>query len=107
MPIADATPIRQNRFVDAGEIGIGAGLAVWGLTFYIGTKWYVQDDERLRRMAPSRWWLDRRSANKRGLTQDEWFDRWALGQRQLVRWVVTPFLAVWLLLCVAEVARGL
>jgi hypothetical protein len=32
----------------------GMGLGAYGVAFYAGSRWYVQDDGRLRKMAESR-----------------------------------------------------
>lgn len=62
----------------------GIGLGAYGVAFCAGSRWYAQDDTRLRRMAESRWRWDRLTNRKllRGeISQEEWFDRFARGQR--------------------------
>jgi hypothetical protein len=96
--------------VDVGQVATGLGLMAYGTAFYAGSRWYVRDDGRLRRMAESRWWLDRRvrSRIRHGeVTQQEWFAVLARRQRAFVKWALTIIMAFWIALCAVMVVRGL
>lgn len=93
-----------------GQVLEGMGLGAYGLAFYAGCRWYVHDDARMRRMAESRRRWDRLTNGKlrRGqISQEEWFDRFARGQRTIVKWAFTPFILLWLAICVATTIHGL
>jgi hypothetical protein len=93
----------------APEFFLGLGLAIFGIVSYGFCLWYVRDDGRMRRMAESRWWLDRRTVRKLRtgeMSRDQWFARWARGQRAIVKWAFTPFFALWIALCVATVVHS-
>jgi len=94
--------------MNVGNIAIGAGLAGWGIALFALSRWYVRDDARLLRAAKSRWWLDRRQRKIRSgeVSQEEWFTNWIRGQRAMVKWVATPFLALWLIICVGTIVHG-
>jgi hypothetical protein len=88
----------------------GVGLGACGVAFCVGSRWSVQDDARLWRMAQSRWRWDRLTNRKlrRGqITQEEWFDQFARGQRTIVKWAVTPFMLLWIAICAAATIHGL
>lgn len=88
----------------------GLGLGAYGVAFYAGSRWCVQDDSRLRRMAESRWRWDRLTNRKlrRGqITQEEWFDQFARAQRMIVKWAFTPFILLWITICVVTTIHGL
>jgi hypothetical protein len=96
--------------VNVGQVVTGLGLGAYGIAFYVGCRWYVRDDERMRRAAESRWWLDRRVIGKvrdGKMTQEEWFARFTRDQRALVKWAFTPITALWIVLCAVMVVRGL
>jgi hypothetical protein len=93
-----------------GQVLEGLGLGAYGVAFYVGSRWYVQDDERLRKMAESRWRWDRLTNGKlrRGeISQEEWFDRFARSQRAIVKWTFTPITVLWLAICMATAIHGL
>jgi hypothetical protein len=84
-------------------------MAAFGTAFYFSCRWYVRSDDRMRRSAESRWWLDRRAVRRvrRGeMLKDEWFDLWIADQRAIVKWFFTPFIAVWLVLSITEIVHG-
>ena len=88
----------------------GMGLGVYGVAFYAGIRWYVRDDERLQKMAESRWRWDRftnRKLRRGEISQAEWFGRFAQGQRAIVKWVFTPVIVLWLGICVVTSIHGL
>ena len=88
----------------------GMGLGAYGVGFYAVSRWYVRDDTRLRKMAASRWRWDRfthRELRRGEISQEEWFDRFARGQRAIVRWAFTPVIVLWLAICVATTIHGL
>ena len=96
--------------MDSGQVLLGSALGAYGVTFYGFARWYVRDDERLRRMARSRWGWDRRTMRKLRtgeMSQEESFERFAARQRWIVRWAFTPFIALWLGLCIFTVIHGL
>jgi hypothetical protein len=93
--------------VSPGQVGMGAGLAAYGCAFYTGARWWVRDDERLRKAAVSRWWVDRGMARRRGLTQEEWDSHWAQGQRSMVKWVIPAFMVLWMALSLGAIVHGL
>jgi hypothetical protein len=95
--------------MNMGEFATGFGLGVYGAAFYTVSCWYVRSDARMRRLAESRWSFDKRTIGKlrRGeMSKDEWVQRFTLEQRRLVKWWFTPFVAVYLVLCVATVVHG-
>ena len=100
--------------MDVGKVVEGIGLCAWGRAFYGLARWQVRDDNRMRRMADSRWWLDRRLDRRvkgrlrRGeISKDGTFDSFIRGQRFLVKWVLPPFIAVFVALAVALAIQGL
>lgn len=95
--------------MDAGQVAQGLGLGAYGAAFYGYAYWYVQDDARLRRMAESRWWFDRhmRKIRTGKISQEEWYTRFARGQRLIVRWVFTPFMVLWLAVAAFTTIHGL
>jgi hypothetical protein len=96
--------------MDSGQVLEGLGLGAYGVAFYAFVTWYVRDEARLRRMAQSRWRFDRRFERRLRtgqMTREEWFDRWCRSQRLLVKWIVTPFIVLWLGLAALTAVRGL
>jgi hypothetical protein len=88
----------------------GVGLGAYGVAFYAVSRWYTRDDERLQKMAQSRWRWDRFTTPKlrRGeISKEEWFDRFARSQRAIVKWGFTPIIILWLVLCLATTIHGL
>jgi hypothetical protein len=88
----------------------GAGLGAYGIAFYAMSRWYARDDERLRKAAQRRWRWDRlttRRLRQGRISQEEWFHRFARRQRAIVRWGFTPFIILWLVLCMATAIHGL
>ncbi len=64
----------------------------------------------MRRMAESRWWWDRRlkAELRRGeISKDEHFDSFIKGQRFIVKWFFTPFIAIWVALAFTLAIHGL
>lgn len=95
--------------MNVGDVATGLGLGAYGTGWYAFWRWYVRDDGRMRRMAGSRWALDRllvRKIRKGRMTQAEWFTRFTRRHRALVRWVFTPVVVLWLLLCAVVVVQG-
>ena len=93
-----------------GQVAAGVGVAAWSTGFYIFARWQGSNDSRMRRMAQSRWWLDRRTVRKvrRGkMSQEEWFSKYAKTYRATVKWVFTPAIALILLLSVVLIVHGL
>jgi hypothetical protein len=41
--------------------------------------------------------FDRGTAQRRGLTKEQWLDQWATSQKALVKWAGIPILAIWFL----------
>lgn len=41
------------------------------------------------------------------MAQDEWFASFIRNQRRLVKWGFTPITFLWLIICIAQVVRGL
>jgi hypothetical protein len=68
--------------------------------------WIAWDPARARRMGETRWRLDRRTARKRGLSRDEWLDRWARSQKAIAKWFGIPFLGLWFVICLVVIVRG-
>jgi hypothetical protein len=95
--------------MDAGQVAQGLGLGAYGATFYGLAYWYVQDDARLRRMAESRWWVDRhmRKIRTGEMSQAQWYARFARGQRLIVRRFLTPFMVLWLGIATLTTIHGL
>jgi hypothetical protein len=96
--------------MNVGQIATGVGLGAYGVAFYLFSRWYVLSDARMRRGAESRWWLDQRTVRRvrRGqMMKDDWFELWIHEQRQIVKWIFTPFIGLWLVLCIVMVVNGL
>jgi len=96
--------------VNSGHIAVGLGLALYGAAFLAACWWYVGDDDRLRRLAETRWWFDRRFEGRvrRGqVSRDEWFVELARSQRFVVRRVFPAFFIVWFVLTLGTAVRGL
>lgn len=92
-----------------GQVAGGVGLGVLSTGFYLLFRWQGSDDNRARRMAQSRWWLDRRTVRKvrRGeMSQEEWFSKFIRTYRATIKWVFTPVIALLLLLSFALVVHG-
>jgi hypothetical protein len=95
--------------MNVGQIATGFGLGVYGAAFYMVSRWYVRSDTRLRRTADSRWELDKlivRQVRRGQVSKDEWFEKWIRSERAIVKWWFTPFVALWLVLCVVMVVDG-
>jgi hypothetical protein len=93
-----------------GQVFEGIGLGAWGAGFYALSRWYVRDGKRLRRMAQSRWWLDRwmiAQVRRGQMSQEQWFDRFAKLQRWTVRWAFTPVFVLWAAICAATIIHGM
>jgi hypothetical protein len=92
-----------------GQVTGGTGLGALSIGMYLFTRWQAGDDDRMRRLAQSRWWLDRRTVRKvrRGeMSQGEWFNKFAGNYRATIKWVFTPVLALLLLLSIVLIAHG-
>lgn len=92
-----------------GQVTAGVGLGVWTAALYLFARWQGSNDSRIRRLAQSRWWLDRRTVRKvrRGeMSQEEWFSKFARTYRTTIKWVFTPVIALCLLLSVALIIHG-
>ena len=88
----------------------GIGLCVLAVAVLVASRWFAADDGRMRRLAESRWWFDRRvQAELRhgNLGRDEWFERFIRHERAIIRWVLTPVMILWAGLCVVIVVTGL
>jgi hypothetical protein len=86
------------------EVARDFGLAAFGLALCLFMRWQVRDDDRMRRAAASRWRWDRRTKGKlrRGeISMDEHIESWIRGQRLIVKWIATPFMAIWVLAWIA------
>lgn len=93
-----------------GQVAGGVGLAAWCTGLYLFARWQGSNDSRMRRMAQSRWWLDRRTVRKvrRGeMSQEEWFTQFAKTYRMTIKWVFTPAVALFLLASVVLIVRGI
>lgn len=93
-----------------GQVVGGVALAAWSTGLYLLARWQVSSDGRMRRLAQSRWWLDRRTVRKvrRGeMSQEEWFAKFIKTYRMTVKWIFTPALALCLLASVVLVVRGI
>jgi urease alpha subunit len=96
--------------MNAGEVFEGLVLCAWGVAFYALARWQVRDDSRMRRMAESRWRLDRffsRKLRRGEISKDEHFDSVIRTQRLVVRWAFTPVIALWVAGSVGIVIHGL
>lgn len=96
--------------MNVGEVFEGLGLCAWGVAFYALARWQVRDDSRMRRLAESRWRLDRlfsRRLRRGEISKDEHFDSLIRTQRLVVTWVFTPAIALWVAGSVGLVIRGL
>jgi hypothetical protein len=91
------------------SIALGVGLGVFGVAFYVVSVLWVRDDGRMRKLAESRWPIDRRIRKiRRGeMSQEQWFTELIRNERALVKWMLTPFIVLWLAVCIAEVVHGL
>lgn len=93
-----------------GQVAGGVGLGVLSTGLYLFARWQGSDDNRARRLAQSRWWLDRRTVRKvrRGkMSQEEWFSKYVRNYRATIKWVFTPVIALLLLLSVALIVHGI
>jgi hypothetical protein len=92
-----------------GQVVGGVGLGVLSTGTYLFARWQGSDDNRVRRLAQSRWWLDRRTVRKvrRGETsQEEWFSQFARNYRSTIKWMFTPVVALLLLLSIVLIVQG-
>jgi|SRR5215472_4087432 len=92
-----------------GQVTGGVGLGALSAGLYLFARWQGSTDDRMRRLAQSRWWLDRRTVRKvrRGeMSQEEWFSQLARNYRATVKWVFTPFIALFLVLSVVLIVHG-
>jgi hypothetical protein len=92
-----------------GQVAGGVGLGVLSTGLYLFARWQGSDDNRMRRLAQSRWWLDRRTVRKvrRGeRSQEEWFSQLARNYRATIKWAFTPVIALLLLLSVVLIVHG-
>jgi hypothetical protein len=95
--------------MNVGQFMAGLGLAAFGIAFVAIARWHVRDDARMRKLAQSRWWFDRRVERKirRGeMLQEEWFDAWIRSQRWLVKWGFSAALVLWLAICVVAIVHS-
>jgi len=83
--------------VDTSQLLIGVGLLAWGILMALLFWWNAWNHERARWIGEKRWWIDRSTARRRGLTQEQWLDKWAASQKALFKWVAIPILAIWFL----------
>jgi hypothetical protein len=93
-----------------GQVAGGVGLGVLSTGLYLFARWQGSDDTRVRRLAQSRWWLDRRTVRKvrRGeVSQKEWFSQFARNYRTTIKWAFTPIIALLLLLSVVLIVHGI
>jgi hypothetical protein len=93
-----------------GQVAGGVGLGALSTGFYLFARWQGSDDSRLRRLAQSRWGLDRRAVRKvrRGeMSQEEWFSKFIRTYRATIKWAFTPIIALLLLLSVALIVHGI
>jgi hypothetical protein len=85
----------DNEGVDTHQFLVGLGLFAWGI-LVAALGWRIAwDFDRARLVGERRWRIDKGTARRRGLSRDEWLDRWANSQKALAKWVGIPFLAVW------------
>jgi hypothetical protein len=95
--------------MSGGSVALGVGLGVYGVAFYVVSVLWVRDDGQMRKLAESRWPIDRRMRKiRRGdVSQEQWFAELIRNTRAVVKWVFTPSTVVWLALCINEVVHGL
>jgi hypothetical protein len=98
--------------MDGGEILRGAGFSAAGIAFY-GLKWWQMHNDRLMQRAAeahsrgSRFTITGRKRRHSGVPEDEHMASWIRGQRWMLKWLATPFFALWTGLWLAEFIRGL
>ena len=93
-----------------GQVVAGVSVGALSTGFYFFARWQGSDDRRMRRLAQSRWWLDRRTVRKvrRGeMSQEEWFSQFAKTYRATVKWAFTPVIGLLLVLSVVLIVHGL
>jgi hypothetical protein len=93
-----------------GQVFGGIAVGAWCAGFYVFARWLGSSDRRMRSMAQSRWWLDRRTVRKvrRGeISQEDWFGRFTRQYRSVVKWVFTPFITLVVIVCIATIIHGL
>jgi hypothetical protein len=93
--------------VHASQLLVGIGLFVWGMLVAFLGWWIAWDPVRAGRVGERRWRIDRGMARRRGLSRDQWLDRWASSQRTLAQWIGIPFLILWCTLSVWMIVKGL
>jgi len=93
--------------LDVKELLTGVGLFTFGVGSYVNMRRSVYDDRRALRIARARWWIDRGSARRAGLSQEEWFEDYVRFQRKAFKWVFGPFVLLWTSLTLVLVVRGL
>jgi hypothetical protein len=81
--------------VDWSQFLIGVGLLAWGILMAILWWSIAWDREGARRVGEKRWWIDRGTARRRGLTKEQWLDQWATSQKALAKWAGIPILVIW------------
>jgi len=97
---------------------VGTGLGVYGVVFYGVSRWHARDD-RLRRVAESRWRLQRKrrfdrllrageiSPHEGELSKEEYIDSSSRRDRRVLNSAFPPFIALWLGICIFTVIHGL
>ena len=93
-----------------GQVAGGVGLGVLSTGLSCSPDGRAVTTIAVRRLAQSRWWLDRRTVRKvrRGETsQEEWFSKFIRTYRATVKWAFTPGIALLLLLSVALIVHGI
>ena len=92
------------------NILVGLVLMVVIAGLYACMHWLVSDEQRLRRAAQQRWWIDRifiKFTRRRGLSKEEWFAEWAAGARKSFRLIFRPLLVLWFCGGVFLVVQGI
>jgi hypothetical protein len=98
--------------MDGGQVLQGVGLSAAGMAFY-GAMWWQMDSDRLMHRSAQAWWrssrftITGRNLRRSGVQKDEHMASWIRGQRWIFKWLMTPFMAVWIGLSLTEIIRGL
>lgn len=95
--------------VDRHSTLVGTGLALWGIGLYGAAIAGTRSERYLRHVAESRWRFERilMRKDRSGKPPDEWIAQVSTEQRRVVKWFITPFLLIWLGLCLVAVVNGL